>query len=66
MFSLAQFQQALLLHFFPAPKGLFSSLASESWERVWEARRNFVPVLPVGRRIPNPARQHAQRMLGWE
>lgn len=27
---------ALSVHFFTAPKGLFSSLASESWEQVWE------------------------------
>lgn len=27
---------ALLVRFFTAPKGLFSSLASESWEQVWE------------------------------
>jgi len=32
MFSLARFQQALLLCCFPAPKGLFSSLASSRRE----------------------------------
>lgn len=40
---------------------------AKSWERVWGGRHSFVPVPPVGRRMPNPAQpqQRAQRVLGW-